>query len=120
MRLCNARSPSSRNFELKTLDGTANPYLAMAGVLGAGLAGVLHAKELKIADCSEEKSAALMNEGERQALGITERLPLSWEEARSKFAKSVLVDHVFGADFKTKFLSVNKVRNTASLLFDHS
>ncbi|KAF9482735.1 glutamine synthetase/guanido kinase [Pholiota conissans] len=108
VRLCNASSPSSRNFELKTLDGTANPYLALAGVLGAGLAGVLTSKELEIKDCAGEKSAAQLSEEGRKALGITARMPLTWEEARTKFAKSVIVDSVFGEDFKAKFLSANK------------
>ncbi|KAF8954897.1 hypothetical protein BDZ97DRAFT_1862383 [Flammula alnicola] len=108
IRLCNATSPSSRNFELKTLDGTANPYLALAAVLGAGLSGVLLSKELTIKDCSGGKSAALLGESGRAELGIRQRMPLSWEEARAKFEKSVIVDSVFGMDFKTKYLSVNK------------
>ena len=109
IRLCNASSPSSRNFELKTLDGTANPYLALAGILGAGFEGILESKELTIQDCSAGKSAALMGEKDRKELGITGRFPLSWEEARFKFEKSVIVDSLFGSDFKAKYLSVNKV-----------
>ncbi len=111
MRLCNAPVPAARNFEVKTLDGTANPYLALAGVLGAGLAGVLHGQKLTMKDCSGELSAARMDPAERAALGITERLPLDWEKARTRFEHSVLVDRVFGADFKAKFLSVHKVRD---------
>jgi glutamine synthetase len=108
IRLCNASSPSSRNFELKTLDGTANPYLALAAVLGAGLEGVIESKELVIKNCNGENSAAMLGEKGRAELGITERLPLNWEEARSKFESSSLVDNVFGKEFKAKFLSVNK------------
>jgi glutamine synthetase len=109
LRLCNAYSPSSRNFELKTLDGTANPYLALAGVLGAGFEGILESKELTIQDCSGSKPAALMGEKGRAELGIKERFPLTWEDARVKFEKSGMVDSLFGSDFKTKYLSVNKV-----------
>ncbi|KAH9477666.1 Protein fluG [Psilocybe cubensis] len=108
LRLCNASSPTSRNFELKTLDGTANPYLAIAAVLGAGLDGIEHGRELKIKECSGEKSAALLGSAGRAELGITERLPLSWKEARVNFEKSELVDEFFGAEFKTKFLAANK------------
>lgn len=109
IRLCNASSPSSRNFELKTLDGTANPYLAMAAVLGSGLEGVLEGKELTLQDCKGEKSAALLGEQGRKELGINDRLPLSWEEARAKFEKSDLVEAVFGKEFREKYLNVNKV-----------
>lgn len=114
VRLCNAPVPAARNFELKTLDGTANPHLALAGALGAGLAGVLQGQKLAMKDCNGELSAARMDAAGRAALGITERLPLNWEKARARFAQSVLVDRVFGADFKAKFLSVHKVRGSLS------
>ena len=109
MRLCNASSPLSRNFELKTLDGTANPYLALAAVLGSGLDGIVNDKELSIKECGGEKSAAQLGEKGRDELGIRDRLPLTWEEARLKFEKSTIVERVFGEDFKRKYLSVNKV-----------
>lgn len=80
----------------------------MAAVLGAGLEGIENGKELKIKECSGEKSAALLASEGRAALGITERLPLSWTEARVNFEKSELVDALFGADFKKKYLAVNK------------
>ncbi|KAF8189300.1 hypothetical protein BJ912DRAFT_967039 [Pholiota molesta] len=86
VRLCNAASPSSRN--LSSRPSTAPRTLPRYG--------------------RGERSAAQLSEEERKALGVTARMPLSWEEARTKFAKSVIVDSVFGADFKTKFLSVNK------------
>jgi glutamine synthetase len=88
VRLCNPHSPSSRNFEFKTLDGTANPYLALAGVLMAGLSGIVELKELTMKDCSGEASAAGLGEEGRAKLGIKERFPLSWEDAYSKFEAS--------------------------------
>ena len=109
VRLCNPHSPSSRNFEVKTLDGTANPYLALAGVLGAGLKGIVESKELTMQDCSGELSAALLGEEGRAKLGIQERFPLSWEDACLRFEESAIVDSLFGNEFKKKFLSVQKV-----------
>lgn len=111
VRLCNAFSPSSRNFEVKCLDGTANPYLAVAGFLSAGLDGILGKKECEIKDCGLELglSAALLGDEGRQALGIKERMPLGWEEARSKFEASDLIDKEFGKVFKTRYLGINKV-----------
>ena len=108
VRLCNPHSPSSRNFELKTLDGTANPYLALAGVLGAGLNGIVESKELAMQDCSGDVIPALLSEEERAKLGIRERFPLSWEDACSKFEESAIVDSLFGNNFKRKFLSLQK------------
>ncbi|KAF9525409.1 hypothetical protein CPB83DRAFT_859515 [Crepidotus variabilis] len=110
VRLCNAGSPQARNFEIKTHDGTANPYLSLAGFLGAGMEGVLENKECTIEDCGLElnTSAALLGEEKRKEMGIKDRLPLTWEAARKTFEVSELVDSVFGKEFKQKFLSTNK------------
>ena len=110
MRITNFSSPPSRNFEMRVVDGTANPYLVLAGVLGAGLAGILNQVELEMQDCGL-KSAAHMTEEERRALGITQRMPLSWEESRRKFQESKFMkEEIFGEEFVEKYLSVNKVR----------
>ena len=37
MRLCTLADGSSRDFEFKALDATANPYLALAALITAGL-----------------------------------------------------------------------------------
>jgi glutamine synthetase len=110
MRITNFTSPISRNFEMRVLDGTANPYLALAGVLGAGLAGIRDKVDLTIQNCGL-KSPAEMTEEERKALGITQRMPRNWEESRREFQKSkFLKDEVFGEEFVEKYLAVNKVR----------
>jgi len=111
VRLCSATSPTSRNFELKTLDGTANPYLAMAAILGAGLSGIIENKELAVKEIpfDKQKSAAMLSREEREELGIIERLPLNWQESREKFVKSEVVEKVFGKDFREKYAGVNKV-----------
>ena len=107
VRLCNPNSPSSRNFELKTLDGTANPYIVLAGVLTAGLRGIVEVRELTTQDYSG--MPASLNEEERAKLGIRQRFPLTREEAYSRFEESAIVDSIFGNDFKRKFLSLQKV-----------
>jgi len=110
MRIANFSSPPSRNFEMRVIDATANPYLVLAGVLGAGLAGIRDKVELTIQDCGQ-KTAALMTEEERNAFGITQRMPLTWEESRLKFQESkFLREEIFGDEFVEKYLSVNKVR----------
>lgn len=116
VRLCNASSSPSRNFELKCHDGTANPYLAIAGFLSAGMEGIVEGKECEIKDCGDEIAAVLGERG-RKALGITNRMPLTLEDARLSFEKSELVDRRFGKDFKTKYLSVNKVHHLLFLPF---
>ena len=109
VQLSNSASPSSRRFEMRYVEGTANPYLVLAGILGAGYLGIRSDLELTISDCPGPKSAAQMSEDERRALGITKRMSLSWHEARKNFASDTELSKVLGTEFGEKYLSVNKV-----------
>ncbi|KAG6828009.1 hypothetical protein H0H92_009701 [Tricholoma furcatifolium] len=109
IRLSNATSPSSRNFEMRFVDGTANPYIALAGILGSGFAGVRDKMVLKVQDCPGPKTAAQLTEDERQALGITQRMALTWEEARRNLSGNKLLrDSVLGVELTEKYLAVNQ------------
>ncbi|KIL59817.1 hypothetical protein M378DRAFT_168822 [Amanita muscaria Koide BX008] len=109
IRLTNATSPTSRRFEMRFVDGTANPYLVLATILAAGHEGIRTQQQLTIQNNTGSVTAAQMKEEERAKLGITARLPLSWEEARIQFEKDQLLSAVFGSNFVAKYLSVNKV-----------
>ncbi|KAF7327474.1 1,2-dihydroxy-3-keto-5-methylthiopentene dioxygenase [Mycena kentingensis (nom. inval.)] len=87
VRLTNAMSPGSRNFEVRFIDGTSNPHLALAGMFAAVL---LALKEMK-----------------PQALGITKRMPLSIVEARESLEQDKALIEVLGSDFVEKYSSVN-------------
>ena len=115
IRLCNATSPASRNFEVKCVDGTSNPYLAFAGLTAAGVeGGVKINRALEMRDCSAHgelgKTAAEMGQEERVTCGITERLPLSWEAAREAFRNDGVLGEAFGEAYVRGYLNVNKVR----------
>ena len=73
------RKVEGSHWELKTMDGLANPYLAMAAVLFAGIGGVLAREPLKWRDC--EMDPATLTDNDRKEMGVTERLPASLEEA---------------------------------------
>jgi len=113
IRLTNATSPLSRNFEVRCIDGTANPHLALAALLAGGLIGLRSMMELEIQDCPGPKSAAEMTEAERQALGITKRLPLCIDDARTNLEQDSALCEVFGKDFVESYLSVNKTLEVA-------
>ena len=104
---------------MKCLDGTANPYLALAAFLSAGMHGVFQDQECQMRDCGPEvkKTAARMSELDRQSLGITARMPLDWSEARYKFMSSRFVDSVFGKDFMSKYVVVQEVCVVPSFFF---
>ena len=109
IRLVNESSPSSRRFEMRFIDATACPYLVLASILTAGLDGLHKRQELTMKDCAAEVPSEMTVE-EREAFGITRRLPLSYQESRTYFEKDELFKRAFGENFVQKYLSVNKVR----------
>ncbi|KAH7305268.1 hypothetical protein B0I35DRAFT_493227 [Stachybotrys elegans] len=67
------------HWEFRLLDGMANPYLALAAILGAGTIGVSEKIRLVWKDC--EVDPATLTEAQRQELGITTQLPQNLKEA---------------------------------------
>lgn len=110
VRIANMTSPSSRNLEIRCVDATANPYVALASILGVGFDGIRKNAELQIRDCPGPVTAAEMTEEGRLALGITSRMPLSWEESwRNLHANRLLTEHILGPELTEKYSNVNKV-----------
>ncbi|KZP21004.1 glutamine synthetase/guanido kinase [Athelia psychrophila] len=112
VRLCNAASRSARNFELRFVDGLANPYLALASILGAGTLGVKAQQPLTHADCST-LSAAEMDDAARKAAGITTRMSLNLDESRKALAGDAALQEVLGEELVEKYLSLNKALSEA-------
>ena len=97
-----SKSNSSR-VEFRGLDSAANPYLAFAVLLAAGLKGVTEGYELP--DGAEDDVWELTN-AERRALGI-DPLPTSLDRAitimeRSELVAETLGEHVFDFFLRNK------------------
>ncbi|KAI6021242.1 hypothetical protein EDC04DRAFT_377940 [Pisolithus marmoratus] len=107
VRLTNSNSPQTRNFEVKTVDGTANPYLILAGLISAGIVGIRDQMELTVEGCGEQ-SAAELSEAERAEKGITRRLPLDVESARQYLQEDQKICEVIGEEVARKYVAVNK------------
>jgi glutamine synthetase len=73
------RKIDDSHWELKTMDGLANPYLALGAVLLAGTNGVINKEKLVWGDC--EIDPATLTDNDRKELNVTEMLPSSVEEA---------------------------------------
>ncbi|EPT02030.1 hypothetical protein FOMPIDRAFT_16649, partial [Fomitopsis schrenkii] len=88
---------------VRTIDGTANPYLVLAGILVAGLQGVLSSAELKSGDCKKPK--AIMDEVERRSLGLesVRSLPRTIGDARTLLREDEYLNEKLGADFVEKY-----------------
>ena len=102
-------APGSHRFEIRCVDGTANPYLTLASILAAAIHGLDSGKTLGIAGSTE--IAANLSKEKREELGIGERrLPLKLEEARKHLDQSGVLREGLGDNFVTKYLAVNDVR----------
>jgi glutamine synthetase len=92
------------NVELKTVDPTCNPYLALGAVIAAGLDGVERGLSLgEPVQCDP----ADLPESERQARGI-QQLPTDLGAALSALAADTLLAEAFGPAAFATFLAVRR------------
>ncbi|KAF5358289.1 hypothetical protein D9756_001587 [Leucocoprinus leucothites] len=119
IRLSNSTSPNSRNFEMRFIDGTANPYLILACIIGLGYAGIKSKRQLRQQNFNMNFGPAQLSEKERQEMGVTQRMPLTWEESRKNLAQSEVLRDILGNSFVDRYLSVNKVLADALGIYDN-
>lgn len=107
-------APSPSNFELKTVDATANPYLALGATLAAGLDGIRQGLELATPVSVDPHT---MTEAERQENDI-DRLPSTLAESIEQLRNdSVLVD-ALGEELAQAYLAVRQAEWEAMQDFD--
>ncbi|KAI0264621.1 glutamine synthetase/guanido kinase [Gloeopeniophorella convolvens] len=99
-------APGSHHFEVRALDGTANPYIALAAILGVGLAGVEKGLELGIKEV--QGPAFQLSEEELAERGIVGRLRRTIDSAREAARQDAVVREVLGREFVEKYLSTNE------------
>ena len=95
---------ASTNVELKAADATANPYLAVGGVIAAGLDGL--DRGLEPPDPVEDDPATIP-EGERERLGIR-RLPSTQEEALDRLDADDVLTDALGPVLARSYLTVRR------------
>lgn len=102
------RVPSGRGentrIELRSPDATANPYLALAVLLAAGLDGIEN--KIMPPDCIDE-NIQKMSAGRRVQLGI-EELPRSLKEAVEELEKDSFIMDVLGKEMAQKIIKAHK------------
>jgi glutamine synthetase len=107
MRICGSPKTGSGHFEFRPLDGTANPYVALAAILGAGSIGIKESQPLDIQP-SDAVTPAEMDDDARKKLGIVDRLPLALVDARSRFQQDTVMKELLG-DIGDVWTGVNEV-----------
>ncbi|HAJ54505.1 MAG TPA: glutamine synthetase, partial [Lactobacillus sp.] len=95
---------SSMNIELKASDATANPYLAFAGSLAAGLDGIQH--QTQPGDYCDVDPATL-SEAQRNEMGI-HCLPQSLNQAVDAFVTDSLFHDVFGPQLIDAYAKIKR------------
>jgi len=98
------RIQASTNIEIKAVDGSANPYLALGGILAAGLDGI--EREL---DPGEPLASNPhdMDEAEREARGIR-RYPTSLTEALDALEQDQVLLGALGSARAREFIGVRR------------
>ncbi|KAH9958021.1 glutamine synthetase/guanido kinase [Russula dissimulans] len=98
--------PGAHHFEVRTMDGTANPYIAFAAVLGLGLIGIEKGQEL---DKEEVEGLAVdLSDEERAKRGVLGLLPSTLIAARRLAQMDTPIKDVLGKEFVQNYLSVNE------------
>lgn len=95
---------SKTRLELRNPDPSANPYLALAVCLAAGIDGL---KKKLTPPPSVDKNIFLMTEAEREELGI-KSLPSNLKEAIDTMAKSEFIKHVLGEHTFSKYIEAKR------------
>jgi len=92
------------NVEFKPSDASANPYLALAAVIGSGLSGLEEGLELP---ASIEQDPGGWTEEERTRLGVL-RLPATPEEAEAALLANDRVREAIGEPLLGAFVAVRR------------
>ncbi len=93
------RIPDPGRFELRLMDGAANPYLLQAGVLAAGLDGVDNDR-----DPGQRLDINMYTEGHK--LRRIRRLPLNLLDAVRLFDKSKVLREAFGDELVSSYVKL--------------
>ncbi len=102
IRAIRTRKPENAIIEYRSPDGTANPYLAIAAILKAGLAGI---KDSSIAlPPSIGMNVSDITEEEKSLMGI-KKMPVSLNEALKIARGSQLIEELLGAKLKEHYIS---------------
>ncbi len=95
---------SINHFEFKTVDASSNPYLALGGVIAAGIDGII--RELDVKEPVDVDPGNLPEE-ERKSRGM-DLLPQSLGSAIKHLEKNEFLLNVLGSELSKSYLTVKK------------
>ncbi|MCR5079384.1 MAG: type I glutamate--ammonia ligase [Bacilli bacterium] len=105
------RIPASRGrgtrTELRNVDGTANPYLALAVILASGLDGIAHIKEKDLVPPVYDNIFTLTRE-QRESMGIL-NMPENLKDAMKELKSDKLMYQTLGDHCFTKYCEAKDI-----------
>lgn len=104
VRIPSSRGQSTR-IELRSVDPTANPYLAMAVLLKAGLSGV---KEQLSPPQPVDRNIYIMNKNEREKEGVVD-LPHNLHEALQELKADEVMKDALGPHILENFIEAKEI-----------
>ncbi|KZT58818.1 glutamine synthetase/guanido kinase [Calocera cornea HHB12733] len=116
LRLCGGYHGDGFNVELKTLDGTANPYLALGAVIAAGLWGV--GKKLELKQRNAPGIVDQMSAEEKKKVGAVLRIPKSWELAREELVHDPELQEAVGKEVVDAWIEVKEAEKRLASTYD--
>lgn len=94
------------HWEVRCVDGLANPYLAMMAIIVAGLEGVKRQEKLVWGDCTKDPGSLFWEE--RLNLGINSNLPATIEEALVSLEEDTAFVRAVGEHVVSRYVAVKK------------
>lgn len=101
------RKVEDSHWELKCMDGLANPYLALSAILSAGVKGYMQSQQLAWGDCGLAAPSQL-SDFERDKLGVLTRFPTSLGEALEALKEDKELVHLLGEELVDYYIAVKK------------
>jgi glutamine synthetase len=102
--LANPFGEGPNHFEFKTVDSSANPYIALFGVIASGWDGIQ--RSLKLSEPVQADPANL-SEAERKRLGV-DLLPTNLEEALEKLDQDNVLKEAMGKEYYRVYTAVRR------------
>lgn len=101
------RKIGGSHWEIKCVDGLANPYFAIAAVLFSGVKGVADREPLVWGDC--EIDPAKLTGNDRKELGVTQMLPGSVEEALAALRDDAELAGMMGPELVERYVALKEM-----------
>lgn len=109
IRVIKEENGAIRHFELKSVDASSNPYLALGGVLAAGLDGI---REKMTLPQPLQQDPATLSVVEIDNFGV-KLLPSNMKDALDKLEKNEVILNAMGMDLRKSYLAVKKAEYEA-------